>query len=174
MVDALTDTGEQINIQQNVNTAVVQSRTTAQSGETLLCASAGSSSSNYTCAMHPTLVGYTTGMVLFWKPNVNALGGNTTLDVDTLGAKSVKMADGVTDPTGADLRAGTLYPIWYDGSSFRLIAPATNVGTTATRPDCDASQRGRIWQTLGGSGVKDVVAVCAKDASDAHAWRLLY
>jgi hypothetical protein len=53
---------------------------------------------------------------------VNGQGGPTTLNVDTLDATPVKLADGVTDPTAADLASGRLYDVWYDGSAFRLMA----------------------------------------------------
>jgi hypothetical protein len=101
--------------------------------------------------------------------------GPTTLNVDTLGAAAVKLADGVTDPTGADLLAGNLYELWYDGAVFRLMATPINVGVpNVSRPACNSTTRGRIWQIFGASGAKDQVAVCAKDATDAYAWRALY
>jgi hypothetical protein len=173
VVNTISDTGTQINVQQSVDTSVIPSKATAQSGAMSLCSSAGSSSV-YTCGLLPTLQTYTTGMVLAWKPNVNGAGGATTLNVDTLGAVTVKQADGVTDPTGADIVAGRLYNIWHDGTVFRLMTPAVNVASAAAQPACNVSQRGRFWQTLGGTGVKDAVTVCAKDAGDAYAWRSIY
>ena len=173
VVNTISDTGTQINVQQSVDTSVIPSKANAQSGAMWLCSSAGSSSA-YTCGLWPTLQAYSTGMVLAWKPNVNGAGGATTLNVDTLGAVAVKQADGVTDPTGADIVAGRLYNVWHDGTVFRLMTPAVNVASAATQPACNASQRGRWWQTLGGTGVKDTVTVCAKDAGDAYAWRSIY
>ncbi len=174
VVNTISDTGAQINIQQNVDTSVIASKATAQSGVMWLCSSSGGSSSAYACALSPTLQAYTAGMVLAWKPNVNGAGGATTLNVDTLGAVTVKQADGVTDPTGADIVAGRLYNVWHDGTVFRLMTPAVNVASAAAQPACNAAQRGRFWQTLGGTGVKDAVTVCAKDAGDAYAWRSIY
>jgi len=173
VVNTISDTGTQINVQQSVDTSVIPSKAAAQSGAMFLCSSAGTSNA-YTCAMSPTLQTYTTGMVLAWKPNVNGAGGPTTLNVDTLGAVTLKQSDGVTDPASADIVAGRLYNIWHDGTVFRLITPAVNAATTATQPACSATQRGRFWQTLGASGVKDTVTVCAKDATDAYAWRSIY
>lgn len=174
LANTISDTGTQINVQQSVDTSVIPSKATAQSGAMWLCSSAGGSSSAYTCALSPTLQAYTTGMVLAWKPDVNGAGGATTLNVDTLGAVTVKQADGVTDPTDADIVAGRLYNIWHDGTVFRLMTPAVNVASAAAQPACSASQRGRFWQTLGATGVKDTVTVCAKDATDAYAWRSIY
>ena len=173
VVNTISDTGTQINVQQSVDTSVIPSKATAQSGAMWLCSAAGSSSA-YTCGLSPTLQSYTTGMVLAWKPNVNGAGGATTLNVDTLGAVTLKQADGVTDPTSADIVAGRLYNVWHDGAVFRLMTPAVNVASAAAQPACSASQRGRFWQTLGATGVKDTVTVCAKDASDAYAWRSIY
>jgi hypothetical protein len=48
------------------------------------------------------------------------------------------------------------------------------LNTTAAKPTCDSTQRGTFWVTQGAAGVKDIVEVCAKDASDAYAWRTIY
>ena len=58
------------------------------------------------CTLLPILTQYTTGVVLYWKPEVNNGGGSATLNVDSLRAKPVKLADGVTDPGPLDLVAG--------------------------------------------------------------------
>jgi hypothetical protein len=174
VLNALSDTGTQINIQQTADTAVLLSRSTEQAGTTVLCAPASGSGSAYTCALSPTLTAYTSGMALHWRPDVNGAGGATTLNIDTLGAVAVKQFDGTTDPTDADIVANRLFSLWYDGTVFRLMTAPVNVAATASQPACSATQRGRIWQTLGGAGVKDQVSVCAKDATDAYAWRVLY
>jgi hypothetical protein len=50
-----------------------------------------------------------------------------------------------------------------------------NVNTTpAAQPACDATKRGYLWFTQSATGVKDALQVCAKDASNAYAWRTLY
>lgn len=48
------------------------------------------------------------------------------------------------------------------------------IGDPGTRPSCDSTQRGRVFVDQGGAGVSDTVAVCAKDAADAYAWRTIY
>jgi len=45
---------------------------------------------------------------------------------------------------------------------------------TGAKPTCSASERGTFWYVAGGAGVKDTVEVCAKDASNAYAWRTIY
>ncbi len=174
VLDVLTDTGTQINIQQSADNAVVQTRATDQAGTNLLCASASGSATAYTCAMSSTLQVYTSGMLLRWIPDVTGTGA-ATLNIDTLGAKSIKLADGATDPTSADILTGSEYQVWYDGANFRLAIPPVIVGFAGTtQPACNASQRGRIWQTFGATGVKDSVTVCAKDAGDVFAWRTIF
>lgn len=175
IINVISDTGTMINVQQAVDSATVLTRAGHQSGQTLLCASSGGSGSAYTCRMSPTLSSYQSGMVLNWTPDVNGVGGPTTLNVDLLGARAVKLSDGVTDPTSSDLFGGRMYTIWFNGSNFRLLVPSTiSSGLASAQPSCNAATRGRIWATFGAAGVKDQVTVCAKDATDAYAWRVLY
>jgi hypothetical protein len=117
----ITDTGSQINVQQTVDPAVVQTRANQQSGQSLLCASAGASGSTYTCSMSPTLTTYTTGMMVNWKPDVNGIGGATTLNIDVLGAKPIKLNDGTANPGVSDILGGRMYLLWFDGTTFRKL-----------------------------------------------------
>jgi hypothetical protein len=174
ILNVLSDTGSQINIQQSVDTGVILSRAGQQSGQTTLCASTSASSSTYTCALAPTLTAYTTGMELHWTPDVNGAGGPTTLNVDVLGAESVKLADGATDPAAGDLIGGRMYLVWFDGTVFRLMNSSLVSGLAGTQPACGSALRGRIWTVFSASGTKDTVTVCAKDATDAYAWRTIY
>jgi len=171
----VTDTGTEINIQHFADTAVLTTKTVAQSGSLLLCSSASASSSAYTCTMSPTLGAYSMGLILSWVPDVSGSGGATTLNVDTLGAKSLKLADGVTDPASGDVVGGRMYSIWYDGTVFRLpLSPAIAGTGGETQPACAADQRGRLWFVLGATGVKDGLLVCSKSAADSYVWAVLY
>lgn len=51
---------------------------------------------------------------------------------------------------------------------------AIKLGDPGTRPTCDLAHRGTIFSDEGASLTKDAVAVCAKDASDIYAWRVIY
>jgi hypothetical protein len=63
---------------------------------------------------------YTTGMSLIWRPHTNGGGGATTVNVCTLGVKSIKTAANA-DPSSSDIVAdGRTYAITYDGTAFRL------------------------------------------------------
>ncbi|MBZ5678333.1 MAG: hypothetical protein LAP61_29190 [Acidobacteriia bacterium] len=172
---ATSDTGQSILIQSSLDTAVVQTRSSEQSGVSLLCPSAGGSGTSFTCFLSSTLSAYTNGMVLHWQPDVNGAGGATTLNVDTLGPVGLKLADGITDPGPGDVTAGRLYEIWHDGTNFRLLNPGVLPGVLGeTQPACGATVRGRPWFVAGALGVKDTLSVCAKDASNTYAWRTLY
>ncbi|MBI5220627.1 MAG: hypothetical protein HY978_02185 [Candidatus Liptonbacteria bacterium] len=47
-----------------------------------------------------------------------------------------------------------------------------NTGTT--KPSCDANARGTFWVTQNGSGVKDNVEVCVRNASSTYLWATIY
>jgi hypothetical protein len=48
------------------------------------------------------------------------------------------------------------------------------LNTTSAKPTCSATTRGTLWFTQGATNVKDSLEVCAKNASNVYAWRLLY
>jgi hypothetical protein len=172
---AVSDTGQSIAIQTSLDTTQVQTGGTLQSGAALTCASASASGTAYTCALSPTLRSYTNGMILRWKPDVDGSGGPTTLNVDTLGQLPVKLADGATDPTTGDVKAGRMLEIWYDGAAFRLLGSLFPAGILGeAQPGCAATLGGRLWYVPGGTGSKDSLSVCAKDATNTYAWRTLY
>jgi hypothetical protein len=173
-VQLLTDTGTEVRVQNSVDSTVIETKAGTQSGAAKLCMSTGGSAISYTCALNPALAQYSTGMVVEWIPDMSTAGGAVTLNIDTLGARPVVLADGVTAPTAADIAAGRLYAVWFDGTAFRLQTPSFEVASASTRPACTVSLRGRLWQTFGAAGVKDETAVCAKDASDTYAWTVLY
>ena len=117
----INETGTQINIQQTIDSAVVQTLANQQSGQSLLCASASASGSTYTCSMSPSLTTYSTGMLVNWRPDLSAAGGGATLNIDSLGAKPVTLNDGATNPSGSDVVARRMYLLWFDGASFRKL-----------------------------------------------------
>jgi hypothetical protein len=175
VTQAISETGSTALIQSGADTGVVESLVRAQSGSPLLCASSSGSATAYTCSMTPTLTAYTSGMTLDWKPDVTGAGGAATLNVDTLGTISLRLADGATNPGPADAVAGRLYSIWYDGAVFRISGPVVPAGVLGEAlPTCGAAVRGRLWFVAGATGVKDSLSVCAKDSTNAYLWRPLY
>ncbi len=113
----------QLNIQQSVNTAVLMTNERAQSGENLICMSNGGSGTAYSCQMLPQLEALTTGMVVHWRPDVTNTNTAVTLAIDVLGNVPVRLADGVAAPRVGELLAGAMYPLWYDGTVFRVFQP---------------------------------------------------
>jgi hypothetical protein len=84
----------------------------------------------------PTLIGYVAGaQYSFIAQNNNT--GAVTLDIDTLGAKSITKAGSIA-LVANDIVAGALYQIAYDGTRFQLLTRTSTsqlvVGTTAQRP----------------------------------------
>jgi hypothetical protein len=57
--------------------------------------------------------------------------------------------------------------------SSTVATPALALSSLAA-PSCDVSHRGQFNYVAGGTGVKDVVQVCAKDGANAYAWRAIY
>jgi hypothetical protein len=134
VLEAISDTGQEIAVQSTLDTSYVETRPGEQSGVALLCQSASGSGAAYTCGASPALTTYTNGMVLHWTPDVDGAGGSTTIDVDLLGAKPLTLADGATNPGTSDIFAGQLYLIWYDGAEFRLISGSSSSGSGGTGP----------------------------------------
>ena len=129
LISVITDTGTEIDIQSALDTAVVATLPGEQTGSNLLCDTSSGSPTAYACSMTPTMTAYTAGMVLHWVPDVEGAGGATTLNVDSLGAKSVKQADGVSDPSATDIVSGSMREVWYDGVAFRFLG--TGSGQTS-------------------------------------------
>lgn len=172
---AISSTPPAIEVQSSADTGLLLTQAREQSGGPLLCAPATGSGTAYGCSMSPTLNLYNSGMALNFEPDVSGSGGPTTLNVDFLGAKSLKLADGATDPGPGDITGGRLYSIWYDGAVFRIAGAVIPEGVLGeTQPSCGASVRGRLWFVAGAAGVKDSLSVCAKDATNSYAWRSLY
>lgn len=88
------------------------------------CAPASASGTTYTCTPSPAVSAYAAGTTLAFVPDVNGTGGATTVNANGLGAKSIKLADGSTNPTSSTLVAGTSYTLTYDGTVFRVSASA--------------------------------------------------
>ena len=120
IVNVITDLGNKLNIQQTVDTSTIVSKTGLQSGSSVFCLSVGDTPPNYSCALSPALTTYTQGMVVNWTPSANGTTGATTLNINLLGATPVRRTDGVTAATGTDIVNGRMYPVWFDGTAFRL------------------------------------------------------
>jgi hypothetical protein len=92
--------------------------------------------------------------------NATAIGSNAVVSASNalvLGDSAVRVGIGTSIPTAKlDVNGGV------------------RLNTITGKPACDETTRGTFWFTQGGAGVKDAAEVCAKDASNAYAWRILY
>jgi hypothetical protein len=78
---------------------------------------------NFVATLNPALTAYTTGMMVIVKADTGNVGA-CTLNLNSLGAKSIKTASGA-DPANDDLRASTVSMLVYSDSIFVLLNPAT-------------------------------------------------
>ena len=94
---------------------------------------------------------------------VLATTGNTgacTLEVNGLGPKSIKMADGA-DPYNGAIQANSVFDVMYDGTNFILMNPYSEVlNTTASSTELDYLD----ITTLGTSQTSKAMTVSAGDA----------
>lgn len=74
-----------------------------------------------TGSMTPDLTSYSTGMMVIFTPANNCTGA-TTINIDSLGAKSIVKGDGTALESG-DLQASTIHFMVYDGTNFVLLNP---------------------------------------------------
>lgn len=111
----------------SLNTAVALTIATSQSGKPDYCNSTNGTDA-YTCSLNAAaaLTAYTAGMHLTLNPDTTNSGG-ASLNVDSVGIKSIKQSDGVTDPSSGQIVAGRPTVVYYDGTVWRL-PPYSGVG----------------------------------------------
>jgi hypothetical protein len=103
-----------------------------------------------------------------------------TFDSDLIPSSTATYSLGASDQVWSSINQ----VIYFSGSNVGIgvsgpgqvleINGGLRLNTSNAKPTCDSSQRGTFWVTQAGSGVKDDVQVCAKDASDAYDWRTIY
>jgi hypothetical protein len=120
-----------LNIAAAVNTAMILSKPTFQSGVCdFVPSSNGTSAYTYTgfgAAGCQALTAYTKGMHLRLVPDVTNAAGACSLNIDSasglsgnVGPVNIKDKTGKNDPAASLLVPGQEYPIWFDGTVFRL------------------------------------------------------
>jgi len=90
---------------------------TIQKGQAIYAADAGVTDA-YAISLTPAPTAYTTGMKISFKANT-ANTGAATLNVNSLGAKSIKKEQNEALETG-DIKAGQIVTVVYDGTNFQL------------------------------------------------------
>ena len=79
-------------------------------------------------AATPALAAYAAGNLIVMKANFTNTGA-ATINLNGLGAKSIKKNDGATALSANDIVSGQIVVLRYDGTNFQMLSP---VGTPAT------------------------------------------
>lgn len=150
----------------SVDTAVIQSRLTAQAGTSQYCRST-TGNDTYTCALTPTLTAYTTGGCVVLNPDTaNTL--TATLNVDALGAKSILNRTGGALSTG-DIPAKPI-TLCYDGTNYIIQGDGggSGGGGTVTDVTCGTGLTGGVINVSGTCAI-DTAVVPTKSAANTFA-----
>lgn len=87
------------------------------------------SANAYAIAMTPSVTAYATGQIFFFQA-ADANTGASTLNVDTLGVKTITRRDG-TALQADDITASSINIVSYDGTNFQLLVSAGGAGGIA-------------------------------------------
>lgn len=88
-----------------------------------------SGTNTYTASLSPSLTAYAAGNPFKIK-FTNANTGSSTINIDSLGAKTIKK-NGNTDLVSGDIQAGAIYSLVYDGTNFQIVG-SQGVSTSGT------------------------------------------
>jgi hypothetical protein len=104
----------------SLNTAVALTIANSQAGKADYCNSTNGTDA-YTCSLNASaaLTAYTAGMHLTLNADATNTGA-ASLNIDSLGIKNIKQADGVTDPANGQIVAGRPTVVYFDGTVWRL------------------------------------------------------
>ena len=106
------------------------------------------------------------------------LTGNATTASNLSGTPTLPNGTAVADQTQGDNSGKIANTKYVDaGLSGKLSATGSAVAvklSTGSEPTCNSGSRGTFWYVAGGTGVKDIVEVCAKGADNSYAWRTIY
>lgn len=91
-------------------------------GRVLQYSTDSGSANAYAVTPAPAVTAYATGQIVTLKP-ANANTGASTLNVDALGAKNIKLLDG-TNPVANALLTTGIYALMYDGTNFVMLNPS--------------------------------------------------
>ena len=106
---------------------------------------AAGSSGNYTLALSPAATAYYSGMKVAFKAN-HACGAGATLNVNSLGAKTLKTLNGLAIPASGIIN-GQLCEAVYDGTDFLLLSSLNSTSVTWTNAATGSGSMS--WSTTG-------------------------
>jgi len=164
-VQILSDTGQQINVQESIDTAIVETKASNQAGTSLLCASSSGSATTYACSMTPTLSVYAVGMVVHWVPDISCAPGPITLNIDTLGALMILESDGQTLSSAIDCTAGRVLQLAYDGANLRIIGGSPTGATGAPGQPGPAGPPGAAGSIGSADNISGILQCAAQSGS---------
>jgi hypothetical protein len=87
-------------------------------------------SSNAFAVATPALGAYAAGNEIVFKANFG-ITGSATLNVNGLGAKTIKKADGATNLASGDIANGQIVHVRYDATNFQMLSPVDSVPDSA-------------------------------------------
>jgi hypothetical protein len=105
--------------------------------------------------------------------NYSRLGFGVTGGVGAISVVKSGTGTPITDVNLQFNNSGTVYNALDLSQNGLMLGDNTQSGYPS-QPACSSTTRRLIWYTTSGSGTKDAALICAKDASDAYAWRVLY
>lgn len=114
------------------------------------CITTAGSSSTYTLTTGLSLAAYVSGQKFLVKWN-HTNGGSATLNVDSLGAKTIKKRDASTNCSASDLVSGAVALLVYDGTNMVLHGYVASDIAAVSQP-LDATLTALAAVTYGGSG----------------------
>ena len=100
-------------------------------GGVLLYGAEGGSADVYTITPGTALVAYVAGQLVLTSPT-NTNTGACTLNISSLGAKSIKTALGA-DPTAGDIAANQPLLLMYDGTNFVILCGSASIQRTGNQ-----------------------------------------
>ena len=104
----------------SLNTAVALTIAVEQAGTPTFCNSTNGTTA-YTCSFSGAraLNAYSTGMFIVLHTDTTNTGA-CSINIDSLGIKSITQNDGVTAPASGAITSGKFYWLFYDGTVFRM------------------------------------------------------
>jgi hypothetical protein len=127
----------------------------------------------------------TNSLTISWPLVPGAAGGYDVLlynpaDGSQAGLGAMAAAGAATATITANPTYNYSFPNYYESAKTTIngellaINAHTKFAASTDTPACDANHRFQLNFVAGAIGVKDIVQVCAKDATDAYAWRTVY
>lgn len=128
-----------------------------QTGSALYAADSGSNDT-YVITLTPAPPAYVTGMVIRFKANTLNTG-TCTLDVNSLGAITLKKFGTTNNLVTGDILANQIVEVIYDGTNFQMLSAVDDISNlTAKAVPSRTADLVKIWDTSGSTYKKSTPA----------------